>query len=377
MGVPAKHLWRSVTTEGKGQNIPMGSTSVWLEHHHPLGWLCLLQCCQIPHLAVYSTRDTRNWWWWSYSGAALHTVATIPVDCWLGSIVVNVPLLDIGRSWVWTPVGPIFSLPTPTRCSPPHSTATTTCQLQAQEKVAIQEHWRLVQESSRVQLFDCVICIEKYSVDPFAVIKSCNYILCRTCMKEHVQSHIMQSIWPIWCPVCVADHSQTEVVSYINTFGLCWGLIDSHIVSHHLQFSWNTGNRWSHTCQVSEVGDGGGLCCCWMSEVRDCDARMLKLKSTTHHHSCHKTTPVGATDFQQAKELTLPFSCGAHWCKQCNRIFQHGGVHSCDRQAEMDQLLGQKNWKKCLGMSPSLFSPPVPLAHTSVACQVPVEKILW
>ena len=103
---------------------------------------------------------------------------------------------------------------------------------------------------------------------------------------------------------------------------------------------------------------------------------MLKLKSTTHRHSCRKTAPVDATDFRQAKELTCPLGCGAHWCKQCNITFQRGGVHSCDGQAEMDQLLGQKNWKKCPGMSRFLFSPAAPLAHASVACQVPVEKSL-
>ena len=82
-------------------------------------------------------------------------------------------------------------------------------------------------------------------------------------------------------------------------------------------------------------------------------------------------------DFRQATALSCPLGCGAHWCKKCNMTFTRGGIHSCDGQAEMDHLLGQKDWKKCPGMSPFLFSPPIALAHTCIACQVPVEKSAW
>ena len=96
--------------------------------------------------------------------------------------------------------------------------------------------------------------------------------------------------------------------------------------------------------------------------------------STTNRRSCRKTVPVDAVDFREAKELDCPQGCGAHWCKQCSQTFKRGDIHSCDGQAEMDRLLGQKDWKKCPGMHRSFFSRPAPLTHTSVACQVPVEK---
>ena len=81
---------------------------------------------------------------------------------------------------------------------------------QAQEKVAIQEHRRLVQEASKVKMFNCVICMDSYIMDFSARVRSCGHVLCRDCMKEHVQSQVAQSIWPIRCPTCVADHSRTE-----------------------------------------------------------------------------------------------------------------------------------------------------------------------
>ena len=81
---------------------------------------------------------------------------------------------------------------------------------QAQEKVTIQEHRRLVQEASKVKMFNCVICMDSYIMDFSAPIRSCGHVLCRDCMKEHVQSQVAQSIWPIRCPTCVADHSRTE-----------------------------------------------------------------------------------------------------------------------------------------------------------------------
>jgi len=82
-------------------------------------------------------------------------------------------------------------------------------QLQAQEEATIQEHRRLMQEAARVKTFDCAVCIEQYPEDYSAPIRSCGHVLCRTCMKEHVQSQVGQSIWPIRCPMCVADHSRT------------------------------------------------------------------------------------------------------------------------------------------------------------------------
>ena len=83
-------------------------------------------------------------------------------------------------------------------------------QLQAQEEAAIQEHRRLVQEASKVKMFNCVICMDSYIMDFSARVRSCGHVLCRDCMKEHVQSQVAQSIWPIRCPTCVADHSRTE-----------------------------------------------------------------------------------------------------------------------------------------------------------------------
>lgn len=83
-------------------------------------------------------------------------------------------------------------------------------QLQAQEDATVREHRLLVQEAARVKLFECVICMESYPHDYSAPVRSCGHVLCRDCMKEHVQSQVDQSVWPIRCPTCVADASRTE-----------------------------------------------------------------------------------------------------------------------------------------------------------------------
>ena len=83
-------------------------------------------------------------------------------------------------------------------------------QLQAQEEAALQEHRRLLQEESRVPLFHCDICMEEYRMDFAAPVASCGHVICRGCMKEHVQSQVDQSTWPIRCPMCVADHTRTQ-----------------------------------------------------------------------------------------------------------------------------------------------------------------------
>jgi len=78
-------------------------------------------------------------------------------------------------------------------------------QLQAQEDSTLREHRMLVQESARFKAFDCAICMEKYPEDYSAPVRSCGHALCRACMKEHVQSQVDQAIWPIRCPLCVAN----------------------------------------------------------------------------------------------------------------------------------------------------------------------------
>ena len=82
-------------------------------------------------------------------------------------------------------------------------------QLQAQEDAMFLEHRRLIREAARVEVFDCVICMETYREDFSAPVRSCGHVLCRTCMREHVKSQVDQAIWPVPCPMCVADHSRT------------------------------------------------------------------------------------------------------------------------------------------------------------------------
>jgi len=92
-------------------------------------------------------------------------------------------------------------------------------QLQAQEDATLREHRMLVQEAARVKLFDCVICIEKYPEDYSAPVKSCGHVLCRNCMKEHVQSQVDQAVWPVRCPMCVADNSRRRTEAQGGEYG--------------------------------------------------------------------------------------------------------------------------------------------------------------
>ncbi len=81
--------------------------------------------------------------------------------------------------------------------------------LQAEDDATRMEHQKLVQEAARVKVFDCVICMDKFPEDYSAPVKGCGHVLCRNCMKEHVQSQVDQAVWPVRCPLCVADRSRT------------------------------------------------------------------------------------------------------------------------------------------------------------------------
>jgi len=82
--------------------------------------------------------------------------------------------------------------------------------LQAENDAMLREHQQLVREEARFKVFDCVICMETFPEGDSAPVRSCRHVLCRTCMKNHVQSQVDQAIWPVRCPVCVADPNRTQ-----------------------------------------------------------------------------------------------------------------------------------------------------------------------
>jgi hypothetical protein len=82
-------------------------------------------------------------------------------------------------------------------------------QLQAENDATLREHRQLVQEEARFKVFDCVVCMEKFPEGDSAPVRGCGHVLCRTCMREHVQSQVDQAVWPVRCPLCVADQSRT------------------------------------------------------------------------------------------------------------------------------------------------------------------------
>ena len=83
-------------------------------------------------------------------------------------------------------------------------------QLQAEDEATLREHQLLMQEAARSKSFDCVVCMEKYPEDYSAPVRSCGHVLCRNCMKDHVQAQVDQAVWPVLCPLCVADRSRTQ-----------------------------------------------------------------------------------------------------------------------------------------------------------------------
>jgi hypothetical protein len=59
---------------------------------------------------------------------------------------------------------------------------------------------------------------------------------------------------------------------------------------------------------------------------------------------------VDSEDFRELKEFDCPRKCGAHWCKDCHQEFATGTKHSCDGEAEFEELAKQQQWKRCPGI---------------------------
>ena len=58
--------------------------------------------------------------------------------------------------------------------------------------------------------FQCGICLDDHPMDSVARITQCEHPFCRTCLRDYVRSKLSEHIYPIFCPICVAEQGTSE-----------------------------------------------------------------------------------------------------------------------------------------------------------------------
>ena len=52
---------------------------------------------------------------------------------------------------------------------------------------------------------DCLICIEPLSKEETMSVEGCGHTTCKDCLRQHITSRLEEKVWPILCPICVAE----------------------------------------------------------------------------------------------------------------------------------------------------------------------------
>lgn len=55
---------------------------------------------------------------------------------------------------------------------------------------------------------DCAICTEQSSPDDMIIVEGCGHATCKGCLREYIGARLEERVWPILCPICMAESGQ-------------------------------------------------------------------------------------------------------------------------------------------------------------------------
>ena len=52
---------------------------------------------------------------------------------------------------------------------------------------------------------DCLICTEPLTREETVSVEGCGHTACKNCLRQYISSRLGERVWPILCPICVAE----------------------------------------------------------------------------------------------------------------------------------------------------------------------------
>ncbi|KAG8836281.1 Protein M3 [Serendipita sp. 399] len=183
-------------------------------------------------------------------------------------------------------------------------------QLEEQDRAEAAAFQQLQRTEHGTQPFYCDIDSDWHPPGDKVMIEQCQHEMCRNCLLSHIKAQVSDARWPIYCPLCPPN---------------------------------GRGRR--------------GVVSRWIAEIVGADEKIFEnwvrmelsgLAIDVECPQCKKATPVDAEDFRATDRLDCR-NCGAHWCKNCNRLTAQGATHSCDGEEEYkEHIAGNPNlYKRC------------------------------
>jgi hypothetical protein len=60
-------------------------------------------------------------------------------------------------------------------------------------------------ENTQPRMIECGVCVEKYPDGQIISLAPCGHVFCRQCIGSHVGAKLQQRLFPVSCPVCMAE----------------------------------------------------------------------------------------------------------------------------------------------------------------------------
>ncbi|KAJ7509867.1 hypothetical protein B0H11DRAFT_2168922 [Mycena galericulata] len=194
-----------------------------------------------------------------------------------------------------------------------------TLKAEAKQREFEEEDARLIAERAALQkevqpVFECGVCFDKYPEDCVARIEDCSHRFCRDCLKSYVVSKLNDKLYPIFCPMCVADNNCVEPGMITDELVQMLGLNDQEY-------------------QILQ------------------ELQIASLSILLHCRKCKESVFVDRAEYEAAPILVCPLPrCTYAWCKACQQaILIDGPKHSCDGSLELERLMKSHGWKHCPG----------------------------
>ncbi|KAJ7224064.1 hypothetical protein GGX14DRAFT_648276 [Mycena pura] len=190
---------------------------------------------------------------------------------------------------------------------------------QAKQREFEQEEARLIAERTVLQqhaqlVFECGVCFDKFPEDDVTRIANCPHEFCRACMKTYVVSKLSDKLYPIFCPMCLADDVVVEPGMIMDDLVQMLGLTDQQY-------------------QILQ------------------ELQIASLSILLHCRQCKEGVFVDRDEYEAAEIIVCPLPrCNYAWCKACQQAIAVGGPkHSCDGSSELEHLMQRSGWKHCPG----------------------------
>ncbi|KAJ7485763.1 hypothetical protein FB451DRAFT_1027677, partial [Mycena latifolia] len=151
--------------------------------------------------------------------------------------------------------------------------------------------------------FDCAVCQDSHSVEDVIRVEPCGHTFCRDCMTGHVRSKLTDRQYPIPCPNCLASN-----------------MVDEQLV------------------ELLPI-----------TEAEYAVFQEMSVAEFAVHIECPRCHEGALIERESPLIITCVFPrCRAVWCRRCSTLVQGDTRrHTCDGQAEMDDLVNRSGWKRC------------------------------